>query len=377
MRRLTSYIRFASLSMLVATTLLTVTFIHELYRPEVEVASNEVPFDHESLAHRILGNDEDDTHKEHVIGRQIKAKTKYSVTVNAPFHINNKNVCRGVDKVSVLVVVHTAPSHFFIRSEMRRTWLNTTFYSPESVRVVFLLGLVKNSTLQMELETESNKYHDIVQGSFIDSYRNLTNKGVMGYRWITENCMNAEMVVKVDDDALINFFKYFEEIRNNLVPKKKHIFCNRIEPNTMPIIRKRNSKWYVRADEYKSFSMYPHMYCSGFVVFISTDLVPALFHAAIASPFFWVDDFFLFGLLPSRVKNVTFDNFGKKLTFSHPEGLKCYKEKHSNCTYIVMPAKNKEIDVMWKAVIEGRTQSSYGYYYMRLDPLNPVVMPKA
>ncbi|XP_033735039.1 beta-1,3-galactosyltransferase 5-like [Pecten maximus] len=316
-----------------------------------------------------LGNN-DDNHNDHMFGRQIIAKTKYSIMVDAPYNINNNKICRGVDKVSVLVMVHTAPNHFFIRSEMRRTWLNTTVYSPESVRVVFLLGLVTNSTLQVKLEMESHKYQDIIQGKFIDSYRNLTNKGVMGYRWITENCMNAEMVVKVDDDSLINFFKYFEEIRNQLAPKKKNIFCNRIEPYTMPIIRNRNNKWYVHADEYRYFSYYPHMYCSGFVVFISTDLVPALFHAAIGAPFFWVDDFFLFGILPSRLKNVNFDTFGKNITFRHRNGLKCYKEKHSNCEYLVMSAKSKEIDVMWKAVIEDRKQSSNGYYYMRLNPLN-------
>ncbi|OWF52966.1 beta-1,3-galactosyltransferase 5-like [Mizuhopecten yessoensis] len=369
MHRLVAYTKFASISMLVATTLLTVTFLHEIYRPDVVMDSTDMSTGKDTLARWILGNDDDDEHKEHIVNRQIKAKTVYAITVNAPYNINNRNICRGVDKVSVLVVVHTAPDHFFIRSEMRRTWLNTTFYSPESVRVVFLLGLVTTSTLQVEIEKESDMHRDIVQGSFIDSYRNLTNKGVMGYRWITENCLNAEMVIKVDDDSLINFFKYFEEMRNILVPKKKHIFCNRIEPNTMPIIRKRNSKWFVRPDDYRSYSMYPHRYCSGFVVFISTDLVPALFHAAIGSPFFWVDDFYLFGLLPSMVKNVTFDNYRGNLTFSHPEGLKCYQKEHSKCKYLVMPAKNKEIDVMWKAVIEDRQQSSYGYYYMRLNPL--------
>lgn len=356
--------------MVVATTLVTVTFIHEVHRPTEVTNYEDASKGQESFARWILGNDDDDTHKEHAVHRQIKARTKYSITVDGSYKINNRNICRGVDKVSVIVIVHTAPDHFFIRSEMRRTWLNTTFYSPESVRVAFLLGMVKDSSTQMKIEKEAHEHQDIVQGGFIDSYRNLTNKGVLGYRWITENCMNAEMVVKVDDDALINFFKYFEEIRNNLVKKKKNIFCNRIAPNSMPIIRKRNSKWYVQADEYRSFSMYPHMYCSGFVVFISTDLVPALFHAAIGAPFFWVDDFFLFGLLPSRVKDVNFDNYEKNLTFSHPEGVKCYKEKHSNCTYFVMPAKNKEIDVMWKAVIQDRTQSNYGYYYMKLKPLN-------
>jgi beta-1,3-galactosyltransferase 1 len=75
-------------------------------------------------------------------------------------------------------------------------------------------------TLQYQIEEENKKFKDIVQGQFIDSYRNLTNKGVMGYKWISEHCMNAEIVLKVDDDAFVNFFKYFEEM-SHIKEKKK------------------------------------------------------------------------------------------------------------------------------------------------------------
>jgi beta-1,3-galactosyltransferase 1 len=76
--------------------------------------------------------------------------------------------------------------------------------------------------LQYQIEEENKKFKGIVQGQFIDSYRNLTNKGVMGYKWISKNCMNAEIVLKVDDNAFINFFKYFEEI-SHIKEKKKYI----------------------------------------------------------------------------------------------------------------------------------------------------------
>lgn len=361
-----------SLTVLVAFTCLTITLVHEVYRPNDFYQKHSVNSNTAVVAKWILGDDEEDTHKNHTHYRSVKTKTEYVRMAWAPYKINNPNICKGADKISVIVLVHTSPDHFWIRTEMRRTWLNSTHYSPESVRVVFLLGLVTKPFIQNKIEQESKMYGDIVQGDFVDSYRNLTNKGVMGYRWVTEHCMNAEILIKVDDDAIINFFKYFENIRDGLVKKKKHIFCNKILPNTMPIIRQKNSKWFVSFDEYRNYTLYPHTYCSGFVVFISIDLVPSLYHAGIASPFFWVDDFFLFGLLPSRVKNVTFTNFRGNLTFQYPDGVKCYKQQKSQCKYLVMPAKKREIPIMWNAITADRVKSKVGYYFMSLNGNNHV-----
>ena len=300
--------------------------------------------------------------------RQILTKTNYPIVVSQPYKINNKDICTGVDKVSCIVMVHTAPDHFERRVRMRATWLNSTYYSPESVRVVFLFGLVSNMALQLQIEKESEKFKDVVQGYFTDSYRNLTNKGVMGYKWISEHCRNAEFVAKIDDDAFINFFKLFEEMQY-LKDKKKYILCNKINKGTMRIIRKKTSKWYVQEDEFKEMQRYPHTYCSGFTVFISTDLVPMLYHAAIGSPFFWVDDFYLFGLLPAIIPGVIHENIGTHLTLKFFEGLQCYQKNGTKCQYVVMPAKDKEIIKMWVVITKDRKQSIYGNYYMNLPQI--------
>ena len=87
----------------------------------------------------MLSLDKKDMHNNDQYKRMIRSKTKYPI-VSQPYKINNKNICNGVEKVSVIVMVHTAPRHFLTRLRMRATWLNSTYYSPENVRVVFLLG---------------------------------------------------------------------------------------------------------------------------------------------------------------------------------------------------------------------------------------------
>nr|XP_022313823.1 beta-1,3-galactosyltransferase 5-like [Crassostrea virginica]XP_022313824.1 beta-1,3-galactosyltransferase 5-like [Crassostrea virginica] len=355
MNRNRPYQKFVGISCIVMITLVYLTFDNE----EMHVFTQE-----EEDIHIPWGRFEKFNYETTTGVRPIKTKTMYPVGMYAPFLINNRNLCRNYEKISALVMVHTSVRNFWRRKEMRRTWLNSSHYSPRNLKVIFLVGTVDDKTVQEQLKNESNLYQDIIQGDFVDSYKNLTNKGVMGYRWITENCMNAEIVIKIDDDSFINFFKFFENF-SFLTKRNKFIFCNKINPNSMPIIRKNSSKWYVSDLFYRGRNLYPHTYCSGFVVFISTDLIPALYQAVFTAPFFWVDDFYLFGLLPSRVKHVRHENFGGNLTFMHPEGLKCYQQLKGKCKYLVMPARDKEIDVMWKAVIADRQQSVYGNYYMK------------
>ncbi|XP_062581394.1 beta-1,3-galactosyltransferase 5-like [Saccostrea cucullata] len=281
--------------------------------------------------------------------RTIKLQTKYPLTLQGEYIINNKSVCRNTKKVSVLVMVHTAVEHFGTRSEMRTTWLNITRYRPEVIRVIFLVGTTLRKTSQEKLEEENALHHDIIQGDFKDTYRNLTNKGVMGLRWVTENCMNAEVIVKIDDDSVINFFKFFENF-SYLRKRKRFLFCHVMPRNAVRIERDKRNKWFVSDRFLKGFKLYPYTYCSGFAVFISKDLIPALYKAAMTVPFFWVDDVYLFGILPSRLKNVVYTNMARNMTINPYRALDCYRRLKSKCNYLAMQAKGVQIRNLWNLI---------------------------
>ena len=51
-------------------------------------------------------------------------------------------------------------------------------------RLVFMLGATENTTLQEEIIAESVEQGDLVQGTFLDTYRNLTYKSVTGHVWV-------------------------------------------------------------------------------------------------------------------------------------------------------------------------------------------------
>ena len=59
---------------------------------------------------------------------------------------------------------------------------------------------------QDSIRNESLVHGDIVQGNFLDSYKNLTYKTVMGHMWVSRFCRQAEFVMKADDDIYLDLY---------------------------------------------------------------------------------------------------------------------------------------------------------------------------
>ncbi|KAL4223620.1 hypothetical protein ACF0H5_017089 [Mactra antiquata] len=286
-------------------------------------------------------------------------KTKYPVTIDAPYLLHDPKLCSSVRNLSVLVIVHTAPDHFDRRNSMRETWTNETYYRHLGrLRVLFLLGRVNDYNLQLRIEEEFKTHKDLLQGDFVDAYRNLTHKGVMGYKWISEYCRNAKIILKVDDDIVINMFKFFTDVYPKYSVKPKEILCNHIHPGTMLIIRNKNSKWYVHEDHFKGQKTYPR-YCSGFMVMITNDVIPAIFRSASLTPFFWVDDVYLYGLAPGNVPGIHYNDMKKKdFSLSVQTALKCYRNETSTCEYLAVGASGRyDVIEVWSNMVNLYEQS--------------------
>ncbi|XP_052062061.1 beta-1,3-galactosyltransferase 1-like [Mytilus californianus] len=265
--------------------------------------------------------------------RKILIKTSYPIVLSQPYKINNEGICRHVPKITCIVMVHTSLNHFERKYNLRKTF-NSTYYSPNIIRVVFLLGLTHNSTLQTMIEYESLVHQDIVQGYFMDTYHNLTNKGVMGLKWITEHCKNAEFVAKIDDDVFMNFNKIFGSLKF-IKDVNRFLACNRLEADTNPIQRGINDTWYVHRDKFKRLEFYPYTSCSGLAVFISIDLIPLLYKAALISPFFWVDDFYLFGILLAKIHGVVHYGINTHISLNHQRTFNCFSNYGNKCDLLV------------------------------------------
>ena len=277
-------------------------------------------------------------------------KTLYPLTLTSPYLINNASVCSNAKKLDFIVVVHTSTDHFSRRRIIRETWANKNIFKTNGSRIVFLCGRPYKQKLQTMIENESSVYGDIVQGDFRDSYHNLTHKGVMAYRWVSEHCLNVDMVLKVDDDMFVNIFHLLEYHLPVYRNSSRLISCHVRPKGTSPIARK-GSKWTVQPDQFKNMTHYPVTYCNGYFVLMTPDIIKEMYLAAFWTPFFWVDDVYLYGMLPFKAGKIRHKSIASILTLNQNTGMKCYN-KNSSCSFLASHAvKEGYMEQMWYAAI--------------------------
>ena len=208
-------------------------------------------------------------------------------------------------------LVHSRPDHFRQRQAIRATWGGARDLGEGwATRTVFLLGRgrggdggsesVAPDSVGFDVEgvvaRESQRYGDLVVGSFVDHYHNLTYKHVMALRWAARRCSHAVFLVKADDDAFIDVAALRALLGRtfSLPPPPRTLACNALPAGTRP---QRTGKWAVSREAYP-WHEYPR-YCAGLAYVVTPTLADLLARAAQAgvAPRVWVDDVWVTGLL--------------------------------------------------------------------------------
>ena len=273
------------------------------------------------------------------------------------YNTNNKNVCQSANPILFLVLVHTATEHFERRQSFRKTWGNVTLYQTHQMRMVFLLGVPKNGSLNAKIQKESTQHGDIVQGNFIDDYHNLTHKGVMGLRWVTENCRQAKFIVKVDDDVFVNTLLLIENLLGKFWNSSRSIMGTVIHSAWIF----RGGKWQVGKDEFANMTQYPFPYSTGMFNIITNDIIEELYKATKRTEFFWIDDVYLFGMLPNKVGNITLTHLNS-ITKHEKPAVECFAATEKKCDLLAANANNNGVmDKMWRWALWQNTEIAVKY----------------
>ena len=196
--------------------------------------------------------------------------------------------------------VHSAPGHARHRAVIRRTWGSVDDVDGFGVRVVFVLGRPSDADVagtQSLIDAEAQQFGDIVQADFVDTYRNLTLKHLLGHRWMLSHCSSANFVVKADDDAFVDVFQLVRFMRRNHGDSAEGTLVCNVLPAGTPVLRR--GKWAVSRAEL-SAAEYPR-FCGGLLYLAAPETVARLYRAARTHPQpLWVDDAFVTGLVAER-----------------------------------------------------------------------------
>lgn len=229
-------------------------------------------------------------------------------------------------KIIVLVTSHTA--NVYNRNVIRRSYPKDLF-DKFNAHLVFLLAVApsNNKTFNYTFDRELKEYDDIVQGTFIESYRNLTHKHLMGFKWVLEFCRSAEYVVKMDDDIVVNYYKLFQLMKTYRFELMGHVLDH------MKPIRDPQNKWYVSEKEYEN-EKYPE-FLSGWLYVATFDSVRSLLKQAHLSAFFWIDDLFVTGILreKAKIKLTDIRNYFRY----EPKNIECCIFNKYSCDFLAAP----------------------------------------
>jgi len=276
-----------------------------------------------------------------------------------PFHyvINPTSVCLG--DIFLLVYVHSAPAHFKQRMAIRETWGNARNFPDIVIKVIFLCGIIptdQGPSIQDALLLEADTYGDILQEDFVDSYRNLTYKGIMGLKWVASHCQHAKFLLKSDDDIFINIFSLVSHLHRISLqrgqPVRELLLC--LVWYRMKVIRDPRSKWYISPTEFPG-DFFP-TYCSGSAFITTPDVASAMFNASFQVPFFWVDDFYVTGLLAREV-GVSHQNFNSVYMLSPSAFLQKFTQPNVSLTLVVGHVhKINLLKIVWNSLLAERHQ---------------------
>ncbi|KAG0715560.1 Beta-1,3-galactosyltransferase 5 [Chionoecetes opilio] len=121
--------------------------------------------------------------------------------------------------------------------------------------VVFMVRQAKTEEEETILREESERYHDVVQGNYTDSYHMLSYKALSSLIWVTRHCSHVPWTMHADDDVLVDVFLLKKFLDTN--DTRDSILCYPWGNSSV----RRYGKWCVRHSEYPE-DMYP-TYCGG------------------------------------------------------------------------------------------------------------------
>lgn len=200
--------------------------------------------------------------------------------------------------ISLLTVVISAPMNVLNREVIRNTW-GRAMKESGSMNMIFFMGRGGNETAEQIIQSESEQFGDIVQGDFIDSYRNLTLKGLYFMEWTLRNCSHVKWILKADDDVMINPYSFQRYLQRK---KRRDSAIHGLIIKNATVFRDPENKWYTSESEFPDHNYPP--YCQGTTYLLSAKTIRKLlqFQRQDPNPIFVWEDIYFTGILAKKAR---------------------------------------------------------------------------
>ena len=239
-----------------------------------------------------------------IIYKGIEAdNVDYFREVLKPVIEDPRSTCNFSENVFMVVLVSSNPRRSDARKVIRETWASKVVLDSlkVKVKVFFLIGRpdLLAPKLRRSLDQELQEHGDLLEGNFMDDYKNLTLKHLYGLTWTAKNCNHARYFFKSDDDVFANLANIIDHLmqlngrREGL--KRLYLGNGGIEDRTsFP-----DNHYYVSSDEFRG-KIFPE-YCVGGGYVLSMDLVILALQEALQTPLITSRDDVYVGVLMAKL----------------------------------------------------------------------------
>lgn len=255
-------------------------------------------------------------------------------------------------EIFLLVLVCSSPENRTRRNVIRRTWGNVTDTRGYAVLTLFALGKPASVAAQLEIDEESQKHRDIIEGSFIDSPEAQTQKMLMIVEWTVTFCPHARYILKTDEEMFVGIPSLAGYLLS--LTQLEDVYTGRVIHQRVPD-RAPQSPGFVPIHRY-SEEFYPD-YCDGRAFVMSQDVVRKVYVAAKEVPVSLPPDIFV-GIC------------AKKAGITPIHSSRFSGEKHisyNRCCYkFIFTSSNVKEDELfkdWKETNDGEDCSLLETYY--------------
>lgn len=215
-------------------------------------------------------------------------------------YLINHDIC-GHEEVYIIILVGSHPEHLVLRNVIRKTWGNPRI-AGFPIKLAFLFGKIDDPQQQRLLEEEDLNHTDILQGSFQDSYRNVTLRDLMGLRWAWRFCNQAKYIMRADDDISLDIYALIDTLESNFGDAPDFVGCFQMMVGT-PVFR--TGRYAVSKAEHPSDIYDP--YCQGWMYMLTPHMAYNLDLAALKVTPYWMNDAYLTGTLVKALGKVPQD----------------------------------------------------------------------
>lgn len=221
----------------------------------------------------------------YILGDVKEDSSRLSNSAEFKYIISKPKCSRGSSAPYFVTLVHTSPTRFERRIASRDTWA----HADSRTLTYFLMGMTNSSKVQNRINEEEEEFNDIIQGNFMDSYRNMTYKHIMALKWFSDNCPHVKYLVKLDDDVFVNIPAIYQYLITN---EQSINYIHGVKAGRTVF---RTGKWKVTPEEFKD-DLYPEFVEGSAVIYPNTFVIDA-YKQTFIEPFFWIDDVFVTGII--------------------------------------------------------------------------------